>query len=176
MKKSLLFIGLIMVMLSSCVTQRRCNEKFPPIETYTSKDSTYVKDSIVYQQVEVPVYIKGDTVLKNDTVYRDWFTGLINSKPVYAETTFAKAKAQVTNGKLSLELIQRDSLFNVKSDSLIKVAYYWKTRLIQERTTAVINKKYIPPFYKITSFMGLFLLTVLVVYFIFRFRNKFSIR
>lgn len=146
--KGLLVILFSAIIMSGCITQKRCNSKFPPQTITIVKDSIITKDSIVYKPVEVLVHIKGDTVTKHDTVYRDIKTGLINSKPVYAETEFAKAKAQVVNSKLNLELTQKDSTFKVKTDSLNKEIYHWKEKYNFIYKKEVDSIKYIPKIYK----------------------------
>jgi hypothetical protein len=134
----------------SCVTEKRCNNKFPPqIKTeYIEK----VKDSIIYKYIDVPVYIKGDTVYQTDTVYISP-NGLINSKPVYAETDFAKAMAKVFNSRLYLYLYQKDTTFNQRYDSVIKEAWHYKQ--LSEKKQIVKEVKYIPGFYKFMTVVGI---------------------
>lgn len=52
--KSKIIIIAVLLLLSSCVTQRKCMQKFPPKET---RDSVYIE-----KIKEVPVFIPGDTV------------------------------------------------------------------------------------------------------------------
>jgi len=175
MKKSLLWVVLVMVLLSSCVTQSKCDRKFPPQQYTNVKDSLVLKDSTVYSYAEIPVYIKGDTVTKHDTVFRDKKTGLINSKPVYAETDFAKAKAQVVNSQLKLELVQKDSTFKVRTDSLLKEIYHWKEQYNTVNTQKVKEVKYIPKIYSIFALIGLLGVIGIMLYFIFKFKDKLNL-
>jgi len=175
MKKNLLWVVLVMVLLSSCITQRKCDRKFPPQEYTHIKDSLVIKDSTIYQYAEVPVYIKGDTVVKHDTVIKDRKTGLINSKPVYAETDFAKAKAQVVNSQLKLELIQKDSTFNVITDSLVKEIYHWKEKYNVIDVLKVKQVEYIPKIYTVFALIGLLGVIGTILYFIFKFKDKLNL-
>jgi len=175
MKKSLLWLMLIVVLLSSCVTQKACDRKYPPQNYIISKDSTVIKDSTIYSYAEIPVYIKGDTVVKHDTVIKDKQTGLINSKPVYAETEFAKATAQVVNSKLKLELIQKDSTFKIKTDSLLKEVYHWKELYKSKDTTTVKEVKVVPKVYSIFGLIGLISVITLIAYLIFKLRGLFNL-
>jgi len=172
MKKSLLLLILIVGLLSSCVTQKACDRKFPAQTHIITKDSTVIKDSTIYSYAEIPVYIKGDTVVKHDTVVKDKQTGLINSKPVYAETEFAKAKAQVINSKLKLELIQKDSTFKVRTDSLIKEVYHWKEKYNSEDTLKVKEIKVVPQIYKVLATVGVISIILIIVYLIFKIKDK----
>ncbi len=105
MIKRISFFVLTGVILSGCVTQKRCYNKFPP--------QIITKDSIIYKDKLVILYdtiiIKGDTVRKSDTVVVDRLTGLINSDSVSADSEYAHAVAQVVNSKLFLNLIQKDT-------------------------------------------------------------------
>lgn len=176
MKKSLLLLILVALLLSSCVTQRKCDRRFPP-ETYTQiKDSLVIKDSVIYSYAEIPVYIKGDTVTKHDTVFKDKKTGLINSKPVYAETDFAKVTAQVVNSQLKLELVQKDSTFNVITDSLMKEVYHWKEQYNSVNTQKVKQVEHIPKVYTIFALIGLLTVIITILYFIFKFKDKLNLK
>jgi len=172
MKKSLLWVILVMVLLSSCVTQSKCDRKFPSQQYTNVKDSLVIKDSTVYSYAEIPVYIKGDTVTKHDTVFKDRKTGLINSKPVYAETDFAKAKAQVVNSQLKLELIQKDSTFKVRTDSLLKEIYHWKELYKSKDTVTIKEVRHIPKIYSVFALIGLLTVVITMLYFIFKFKDK----
>lgn len=174
MKKSFLWVILVMVLLSSCVTQSKCDRKFPPQQYTNVKDSLVIKDSTIYSYAEIPVYIKGDTVIKHDTVIKDKKTGLVNSKPVYAETDFAKAKAQVVNSQLKLDLIQKDSTFKVRTDSLLKEIYHWKEQYNSVNTQKVKQVEYIPRIYSIFALIGLLTVVITILYFIFRFKDKLN--
>lgn len=94
-----------MIFAFSCTTPEKCARKYPP--------QLITKDSIVYKERIVTIYdtifIVGDTITATDTVYVDKFTGLINSNPVFTETEFAIASAQVINSKIFLDLIQKDT-------------------------------------------------------------------
>jgi len=140
MKKILIFIIAVMLIFSSCVTSKRCNQKFPPQIITTER--VVIKDSIVYKPFEVPVYIKGDTVVvkSTDTIWRDKTTGLFNSKTVFAEVEFAKAWANVINSKINLKLIQKDTLFKQKTDSLNKEIYHWKEAYTNKEFTKIVKE------------------------------------
>lgn len=175
MKKSLLLVILMAIILSSCITEKRCYNKYPPKTVVEVRDSIYKKDSIIYKVIQVPVYIKGDTIVRNDTVYKDNKTGLINSKPLYAETEFAKATAKVTNSILNLTLIQKDSLFSVKSDSLIKEAYFWKEKYNSSKTIEIIESRSVPKIYRIFSMIGLITIMWILIKLLVKYKSKIKL-
>jgi len=166
-----LVLGVLgVLLLGSCVTQKACDRKYPPQVTTIVKDSIVARDSIVEKIVEVPIYIKGDTVVKTDTVLIDKKTGLANSKPVYAETDFAKATAQVKDGKLNLTLIQKDSLFKIQV--IARESYFWKEKYFTEKSKEVKQVKVVPKYYSIMAMVGLFSIVLLIGYIIFKIRGR----
>jgi len=168
MYKILFYLIIAVLLTTSCVTQKACDRKFPPQEYVNQKDSIYVKDSIIYKPIDVPVYIKGDTVIQSDTVIVEPKTKLPKSKPVYAETEFAKATAQVKNGKLYLTLIQKDSMFKVQA--MAKEAYYWKEKYNSKESVVIKEVKFIPAYHKVMSIVGLILSVGFLAYIVFKVR------
>lgn len=174
MKKINIIIAVVLLSIfSSCVTQKACDRKFPPQESVIVKDSIATRDSIIYKPVDVPVYIKPDTVVKSDTVIIESDTKLPNSKPVYAETEFSKATAQVKSGKLTLTLIQKDTMFKVQA--MAKEAYYWKEKYYSEASKEVVEKKVIPKFYNIMTWVGVTILGLLLARGIYKIKEMLSI-
>ena len=115
--KNLILLLTLILLTSSCVTQKRCNRKFPPQTTIETKIVTQVeyRDTIVY------VTIPADTVFSpGDTVYIDNNTGLTYSERSELNTDFARSWAQVVNGILLHELIQKESEIEQKIKDAIK--------------------------------------------------------
>lgn len=164
-----ILIILLAMFSVSCVTQKTCNKKYPPQVTIITKDSIVVKDSVVYKLIDVPVYIKGDTIVKSDTIILKDGNNLINSEPIYVETKFAKAIAQIKDSNINLKLIQKDTLFQVQI--LAKEAFYWKEKYNKEVNKEVITKKYVPKFYIVTSYAGIISLVLLIIWVIFKLRR-----
>lgn len=109
----LLFIGTL-VLLSSCITQQRCNEKFPPIvsDTLIVKDSTYyVHDTIYtpYQEITFSDDVPCDTlIVYKKEIKKNGLTGSVN----------------ITKGKLT---------FECKADSLQHIINTLRHQIIRER-------------------------------------------
>ena len=99
-------------MLSSCITQKRCNKKFPPREFSSTEIKTTYRPVTLTLRVP-PVMIAGEgnqIVIVNDTV--------IEVDPSYLETDYAFSRAWITNNKLMHTLnqktIERDTVIQVK--------------------------------------------------------------
>ncbi len=132
MKNLILLLALILL-ASSCVTQKRCNRKFPPTVTTITNTitETILRDTIVY------VTLPADTVFSpGDTVYIDIETGLATSKKSELETEYAKSWAQVVNGILLHELIQKDAEVEQRIKDAIREH---STHTVSE--TTIVKKK-----------------------------------
>ena len=131
--KLLIFIIFIPTLIS-CITERKCAEKYPvPIIT---------KDSTVYITKLVPVTIHDTVRIKGDTVYGEIHTVPNIENLIRKNTEYCAATTKYFNGMLSLNLIQRDSLINNKIESNVKVVE--KTRVI---TNTVIKKIWVTHWY-----------------------------
>jgi hypothetical protein len=102
MVKNILILSIII--LSSCVTQRRCYEKFPPQDTVVTWHDT--------------VYFVS---LKTDTVYRTAHV----TDTVYASTGTAGGSAWVINDTIYLNVWQKDTVLmyrdSIKTVEVTKV-------------------------------------------------------
>jgi hypothetical protein len=163
----LLVLTLFVGTLTGCVTQRRCNAKFPPQTSVIIKDSIITKDTIIYRDKIVPYYIKGDTVFAEKKV-----PVAFDISPIWTQTEYASASAWVQDSKLKLQLIQKDQVIKIIIDSAFKEVSHWKEMYNNKEVTKVPPpEKYVP---KITKFFawsgGVFylLLVLFVAYKIFK--------
>lgn len=133
--KTLTYILLLLTVATACTTQQRCAKKFPP--EIITKDSLVFKEVIKTVVIHDTVFIHADTVLKTDTVLIK--NGLIYSRPVFARVEFARAKAQVVNSRLLLNLFQNDSAITRRLQQNIKVVekevYKTKTITVKQYVT-----------------------------------------
>jgi len=167
MKKLLLLIFTV-ILLSSCVTQKACDRKFPTTPSIITKDSIVYRDSIVEKIIKVPVIIKGDTVYKDTTIYIDKLTGLVNSNVITTSTDFSIASAWVSNSKLNLKLIQKDTLFSLEAKA--KEAYYWREKYNSLSKTEVKVEKYVPRVYKIFMVIAIISIVSVILWIIDKFK------
>lgn len=168
--KLLLYLA-VLSLLMSCVTQRRCNTKFPP-----SVDSVYkyvVRDSIIIKDTTIYIHLPGEVV--HDSIQipcPDPGTTYIIKK-VFAETSLARAEAWFQFPNIKLILVQKDTTIIKRLDNAIKEAYYWKTEY-EKITVKPEPVKYIPKIYKhalsicIFIFAGAFIFVGWKIYRIFK--------
>ena len=142
-----------LLLLAGCTTPERCARRYPP--------EIIRHDSIVYKERIITIFdtvhIKGDTVRSADTVYIDRLTGLINSNRITQATEFAQAWAHVTNSRLFLELVQKDTAIARMLQENIKEVEVYRDRV-------EVVKTYSVHWYDIAArwMAGLFLLLVLI--------------
>jgi len=170
MKTNLALI-LLLAVLSSCVTQKRCNYKFPSINDTirieTVRDSIIMKDTIIY------IHIQGETVVDSVVIPCPDPGPSYVPKKVFAETSLAKASAWWSYPVIKLELIQTDTTIEKRLANALKESYYWKS-LYEKVHITPAPVKYIPKIYKhalsicIFIFAGAFLFFGWKVYKIFK--------
>lgn len=138
----------IVLLLSSCITETRCNRLYPPEPSTNTQDSIVMRDIIVYRDttVYVPVASPPDTVEKvikvtarHNKVYSD---------TIIAETRFAKAVAWVYSSKLNCRLTDKDTGVLVKLDSALVESKFYQELYHTELNREVKTVKYIPSFYR----------------------------
>lgn len=158
---------LIALALASCVTQRRCNSKFPPSTDTQVRDSIIIRDSIIYKDRLVPYKIPGDTIWQDKPI--PGIPEKINTAPMRLENTYAIAEAWIENSKLRLKLQQKDQVITFKLDSADRIAKHWEERYREASSVKVLPpEKYTPKFWLITGCMFIGLVLALIVYFVFK--------
>jgi hypothetical protein len=161
---------LIVLAISSCVTQKKCNQKFPPNVVTFYKDSIVIKDSLIYKDRIVPYKIPGDTVWQEKPIP---VPVELKVDPVYADNTYASAKAWIENARLKLQLTQKDQVIMFKLDSADRVAKHWESRWQNERQTITLPPvKYTPKFWIITGCLFMGSLLAVIAYIILKFFIK----
>lgn len=114
------------VLFSSCVTAKKCNQKFP------SKDS---RDSVYIETIkEVPIIIPGDTV-NIEVPVRD----CPDQELIYMENTRLRQTVRILNGKLI-------SNSNIKADTVYVNVVETKTVIKEVKVPEPV--RYIPKIYK----------------------------
>lgn len=128
----LFLILLFSLSLYSCVTQKRCMEKFPPSIDTTIKDSI----SIEKEYIDTIVYIPGDSIIIRDTIYCDEDNNVVyipQTRP--SESGRANADISFDNGILNI---------NFKCDSLeYEIEKYKELTRHYKETQKTITKHHI---------------------------------
>lgn len=138
----------IVLLMSSCISERRCNKLYPPVPSTNTKDSIVTRDIIVYRDttVYVPVASPPDTVEKVIKVTARH--NKIYSDTIIAETKLAKAVAWVYSSKLNCRLTDKDTGVLVKLDSALVESKFYKELYHTELNREVNEVRYIPGFYR----------------------------
>jgi hypothetical protein len=140
---------IILILFSSCVTQKKCAKRFPPEAVLVRYDSIVIKDTIIYKDRIIT------HVIKADTVYRDVIIESSLDVPVMMlENDYAKAKAWINNSKLKLQLEQKNKVIQFKLDSADKEVRHWEYKYRNEKQTVIVEKKYVPKFVKTLAIVG----------------------
>lgn len=162
--KKLLIISMA-ILLSSCVTQHRCSDKFPPAESINVKDSTIITheiryyDSIIYQVVKIPEYIKKDSVVIR---YTD---GVASTDKLYLIGHYSQATAWL-NGKTLQGELKEGGWIEVETKLRLKDQIIKELRSKTSDTVKIVKEKYIPKFIKILAWIGGVCLSLLLLYII----------
>lgn len=146
---------------TSCVTQKRCYNKFPPKTETIIKDSLVIKDTIIYRDRLVPFYIKGETVYKDSII--PGMPEKINTAPIKLENTYAIAEAWIENSKLKMKLQQKDQVIKFKLDSADKVSKHWEYKWTHEKQTITLPPvKYTSKFAKFCIGFTIFIVVIVI--------------
>lgn len=167
MRHIILFLILFSIIISSCVTQKRCYSKFPPTTSTTT--NTTVRDSIVYRDKLVEVKIPGKTVRDSVPIPCPPPPPSYVPDTARAETDYASAKAWFDYPNIKIELEQKTSVLQVRLDSAIKESYHWESEYKKERVV-LPPVRYIPAICKWA--VGLWIVAIIagIVFVTLRFR------
>lgn len=137
-----------------------CNKHLVPKTEYVLKDSTVT----VYNYRDTVIYVLKDSVVIDSIRVQVDTAGLVQLKPVKIKSRNAYVKAEIKNSVLTLE---------GGCDSLalkIKQLTIENTRLQSEKkeTVQIIEKAYIPNFYKFCTYAFILLVCISGVYIYFK--------
>jgi len=138
---------LSIVILASCSPQRRLARL---LEQHPIPADTVVEIHTVYEPDTIPIYIPGDTVVKEVEIETPVD---LPDTSIYVETDYARADAGLLDNFLWLELKQTDTVVEIVVDSVIVTVYEDK---VITKTLVVDDTK---PFYK----SGFFILAGLII-------------
>ena len=162
--KFALFALTLLALLPSCVTQRKCLLKFPPppADTVTFTDTQW-RDTIIYRT------LPADTIRDSvEVVLPCPVPPTFKSDTVRAVRPLASAAAWLHGNKLQLRLTLNETTLAFKLDSAIKASA--KTTVVTQQI--IVEKKVIPPFYRASLFVNLFLIVFVAAIFYIALRRK----
>lgn len=131
--------------------------KYPPVADTVV--TVITRDSIVFQDTTVYITLPGETVIDSIVIPCPPMADYIPDT-ARAETDYALAEAWYDPPKLMLRLDQKASTLEIRLDSALREAYYWKDKY--EKINTVTPVKFIPIIYKVALWMviGMILLIV----------------
>jgi len=137
MRKLLLL--LLIPALSACVTQSKCDRKYPAQSTVTIKDSIIRTTHTEYRDTTVTVYIKGAT--RHDTIR---ITGNRTIRPSVLHTSLATSTAWVESGVLRHELVQSDTTYRISINNAVRLTWSAAEKYYNKDVVKVKQVRYIP--------------------------------
>src|SRR4030042_4401962 len=148
--KRILILSLFLALLSACVTQRRCNYRFPPKNDTIRLES--VRDSIIVKDTTIYIQLPGEIVRDSVPIPCPPPPPSYIPERVTAETSLAKASAWWSYPVIKLELIQKDTTIEKRLAGALQESHHWKTEYEKIRITPA-PVKYIPGIYKISLWL-----------------------
>jgi len=135
------YLIFLILTLGSCVTQKKCLQKFPPTETH---DSSYVERINM-----VPVYIHGDTLDVNTPIRCP------DQEVLQVENSRLRLNIRILNGKLfATTEIKPDTVFVPVKEIVIK----------EKEVRIPKPVKWIPPIFKWTFGICIALVVLLIAW------------
>lgn len=153
MNKRSLKIGLSAVVLlavvSGCVTQRRCLDKFPPAAA-----DTIIVESVTYRDTTITVTLPADTIRDSVMIYVDVPAQDIPPASVTVRNDYAQATARIEHNQLKVDLILNERRLEILIDSAAEL----RTKTVTITETVIQKERYVPAFYKATLFISIILI------------------
>jgi len=148
-KNKIALLLILTAFLGSCVTQRRCTNKFP---VRSSKDSIYIENV-----KEVPVYLPGDSIKVNIPI------NCPDQELVNMETGKLKQQISILKGRLiSNTIIKPDTVFVHTKETVTKT----KEVKVPEKI------KFVPKFFKFCTWGFIFIILAVIAYFVIKYKLK----
>ena len=136
--KTLILILIASLTLSGCITENKCNRRFPPIVNEIIKTEikieTRYRDTIIYKELPPEIVTQTDTVIISSD-------GKINTRESYISTSLAFSTAQIINNRLHHALTQRDTTIEFRLQDAIKEIDRLETQLHEKTTTVEVPRK-----------------------------------
>lgn len=156
--KKLTILLLTILLLSGCVTAKKCSQKFPPETVTIIKDS--IREKTTYRDTTIFIRLEGETRMIYDTLYVN--NSIVHYKSLIAETKYATARAWVALNRINLTLSDKDTTLEIRLKNALESKEFWQSKYMSEKQ--VIHVKQTPRFYKYLLWIDIFLLLGLALY------------
>jgi hypothetical protein len=150
-----LFALIVASILSGCVTQRRCAEKFP-----AQPADTVIKEIVTYRDTTVYIALPADTITDSIFIaqpcpgFDDY-----SSDTVRVDKKLASASAWITHRKLKIELAMKEAILEFTIDSIAST----RTQTITITETEYVKQRYVPPIYIASLFVNIVLILLFIL-------------
>jgi len=134
-----LILLLLLLTFAGCVTQNKCNQKYPPVETIITKDSVIRTVETIYSDTTIYYQLPADTVTEVVEVER-----ATQIKPSVLKTGYSISTAYVKEGRLYHSLIQNDTLLRLNIDNAVRSTWESASKFYNKETVKVERVRYIP--------------------------------
>jgi len=152
--KNILILMVLAIMAASCVTQSRCERKFPPEQSTIINDSIVITeqtryyDSIIYTYVQIPKYTVRDSVV---IVYKNGEASVV--KPLKLQGKYSVAMVWIQNNILRGELTE-SGWIPIEAKLRLQEKTINELRNKETIKTIVEKEKYVPFFIKVLAWIG----------------------
>lgn len=156
-------IAILIILLTGCVTQKKCLTKFPPVNDTIR--IVILKDSIIYKDTIIFIYLPGQTTINSVVIPCPPPPPEFIPDTAKAETSLAFARAWWQYPNIQLRLVQKDTTIEARLESAIMESYFWRNEYEQIKQTIIVKK--IPLIYKVAFWFVLgqiFLFVFIIVY------------
>lgn len=157
----ILFAGLLL--FTGCITQNKCNRKFPPEVMIIRKDSIFRETKTIIRDTTIYYHLPADTVMDSIKVYIDRKTGFVNSEVSHLSNKYANSLAWISKSQLHHKLMQNDTSIQITIKDAIQTTWSSAERFYNQSETKIVEKKFVPLFYKLLSWVGAIALIYLIV-------------
>ena len=156
-------IAILIILLTGCVTQKKCLTKFPPVNDTIR--IVILKDSIIYKDTIIFIYLPGQTTINSVVIPCPPPPPEFIPDTAKAETSLAFARAWWQYPNIQLRLVQKDTTIEARLESAIMESYFWRNEYEQIKQSIIVKK--IPLIYKVAFWFVLgqiFLFVFIIVY------------
>jgi PBP1b-binding outer membrane lipoprotein LpoB len=158
--KRMAFVAAWVLLLSSCVTERRVNEY---LQKHPQPADTIFKQVISYRDTVIYITLPADTVTDSLAILLNLPEPVTTegyvSDTVNVEDKFASASAWVVKNKLKIQLRLNKTTLAFAIDSAATV----NTKTVTITKNVTVEKRVVPPFYKATLFVSIALFLLFVI-------------
>ena len=172
--KNIIYLLLVVILFTACKPQKVI------VERYYTKDSTSTKTKeTIYRDTNITVNLPKQEITVIDTnIYYNSISQPVTSQKLTAETDYAKAYSQIIQGRLQLQIENKDSA-KIYIKNAIKEVFESEIKNIvekySEKKQVEVTTNELTWWQKFIQFLGYILLIVIifsVVYLLLKIKSK----